>query len=261
MTCFLSNMQVGCQNFFEKSGWFCKPLEGNSRLHSALYVSTPLLLSNRKPLDFYVQEQEGLISIYDDGATLFALSNNGFDFTDRRNWKSLQILAEKFGFVLCEAGEFSSTRPISLFMEQCADAIALFSAIRSWETERSREEDTDFSLTHQVEEILLRNSPDRALKFSPKLNVGAAEVVFDFQWGELFVDTLSPVANAVNSRLRKGLLMQRIDSANNVLFVIDDRHVPEKAEAEMAVLGGVAPSMKLSTLKNMQSRYLVPLQF
>jgi hypothetical protein len=253
-------MLVHCENFFAKSGWHCQPLEGNANMSRALYVSTPLLLSNRKPLDFYIQEIGDLISIYDDGTTLFALSNNGFDFTNRRNWKSLHALAEKFDFELDETGEFKSTKPESEFMVLCADAIALFSAIRTWEKERSSEQDADFSLTHQVEEILLRNSPDRILRFGPKVNVGNAEVVFDFQWGELFVDTLAPVANAVNSRLRKGLLMQRIDSANNVLFVIDDRHIPEKAGMEMAVLGGVAPSMMLSTLRNMQGRYLVPLE-
>ncbi len=260
MTYSLPDMLVNCQNFFAKSGWYCSPLKGNTDTPRVLYVSTPLLLSNRKPLDFYIQETGGFISIYDDGTTLFALSNNGFDFTNRRNWKGLHALAEKFDFVLDETGEFKSTKPVAEFMVLCADAIALFSSIRTWEKERSSEDDADFSLTHQVEEILLRNSPDRILKFSPKVNVGNAEVVFDFQWGELFVDTLAPVANAVNSRLRKGLLMQRIDSANNVLFVIDDRHVPEKAEMEMAVLGGVAPSLKLSTLRNMHDRYLAPIE-
>lgn len=228
-------------------------------MNEALYVSTPLLLSNRKPLDFYVQEQSGMISVYDDGATLFALRNNGFDFTDRRNWRSLQTLAEKFGFELDEAGEFKSTKPSSVFIELCADAIALFSAIRTWEKEHISENDADFSLTNQVENILMLNSPDRLIRYAPKVNVGNVEVVFDFQWGELFVDTLAPVANAVNSRLRKGLLMQRIDSANNVLFVIDDTHVPMKAKTEMAVLGGVAPSMKLSSLREMKGRYLAPL--
>lgn len=258
MTCLASDMHVRCQKFFAKSGWYCHPLEGTARAPGALYVSTPLLLSNRKPLDFYVHEQGGAITIYDDGATLFALSSNGFDLTDRRNWRSLHTLAEKFGFVLDEAGEFKCTKPETAFMELCADAIGLFSAIRTWEKDRSSEGDADFSLTRQVEELLLRNSPDRILKPGPKVNVGNAEVVFDFQWGELFVDTLTPVANAVNSRLRKGLLMQRIDSANSVLFVIDDTHVPLKAETELAVLGGVAPSVKLSTLRNMHTRYLAP---
>lgn len=251
-------MFVRCQNFFAKSGWYCQPLEGTAHAGGALYVSTPFLLSNRKPLDFYVQEQGGLISISDDGGTLFALSNNGFDFTDRRNWRSLQTLAEKFGFELDESGEFKSAKPESAFMDLCADALALFSAVRTWERERSSEGDADFSLTHQVEELLMRNSPDRILKPGPKVNVGNVEVVFDFQWGEIFVDTLTPVANAVNSRLRKGLLMRRIDSANNVLFVVDDTHVPLKAEAEIAVLGGVAPAVKLSTLRSMQGRYKLP---
>ena len=143
-------------------------------------------------------------------------------------------------------------------MGLCADAIALFAAIRTWEKERSGEGDANFSLTRQVEEILSRNSPERKIISSPKVSVGNTEVVFDFQWGEIFVDALAPVANAVNSRLRKGLLMQRIDSVNNILFVIDDRFVPLKADTEMAVLGGVAPSVKLSTLRNMSERYLAP---
>jgi hypothetical protein len=251
-------MSPCCQDFFAKSGWHCQPLKSNSATSTVLYVSTPFLLINRKPLDFYVQESNGLVSVYDDGVTLFSLSGNGFDLSERRNWKGLRQLADGFGFKLDDSGEFKGARPVSEFMGLCADAIALFAAIRTWEKERSGEGDANFSLTRQVEEILSRNSPERKIISSPKVSVGNTEVVFDFQWGEIFVDALAPVANAVNSRLRKGLLMQRIDSVNNILFVIDDSFVPLKADTEMAVLGGVAPSVKLSTLRNMSERYLAP---
>lgn len=258
-TFFLADMQVRCLNFFAKSGWHCHPLEGTAGTPGALYISTPFLLSDRKPLDFYVQEDNNEVTIYDDGATMFALSSLGFDFTDRRNWRSLAGLAEKYAFELSEGGEFSCKKPEGEFMELAANAIALFAAVRTWEKERSAEGDMDFSLTKEVEEVLLRNAPDRKLKAGATVSVGTAEVAFDFQWGDFYVDTLRPVAISVNSRLRKGLLMRRVDASNSVLFVIDDTHSSLKANAEMMVLSSVAPTVKLSTLRELKEPYRAPL--
>lgn len=252
-------MPISCKDFFSRSGWRCQALEGVGGTPGALYVSTPFLLSGRKPLDFYVEEGVGDFKIYDDGATLFALSNLGFDLSDRRNWRSLHSLAEKYSFVLSEDGEFIGTCKGDEFMELSANALALFSAIRTWEKERSREGDADFSLSKQVEEILFKNSPDRRLQAGAIATVGLIEVNFDFLWGDIYVDALNPVANAVNSRLRKGLLMKRLEQTDRVLFIVDDTHVPSKAEAETAVLKSVAPSLKLSTMRNLSSRYEVGL--
>lgn len=252
-------MQVRCLNFFAKSGWYCQPLEGLAGTQGPLYISTPFLLSDRKPLDFYVHEENAVVTFYDDGATIFALSSLGFDFTDRRNWKSLENLASKHGFELNENGEFSCSKPENEFMELAANAISLFAGVRSWEKERSSEGDADFSLTKAVEEILRKNSPDRKIQIKPVVAVGAAEVEFDFLWGDLYVDTLRPIPISVNSRLRKGLLMQRVDSINNVLFVIDDTLLASKADTEMTVLGSIAPTVKLSTLRDMPDPYKAPM--
>lgn len=253
-----ADMQVRCLNFFAKSGWHCHPLESSAGTLGALYVSTPFLLSDRRPLDFYVHEDGNSVTIYDDGATMFALSSLGFDFTDRRNWRSLATLAAKYAFELGEDGEFSCKGAEGEFMELAANAISLFAAIRSWEKERSAEGDMDFSLTKEVEQVLLRNAPDRKLKIGATVSVGTVEIAFDFQWGDVYVDTLRPVPISVNSRLRKGLLMRRVDLANNVLFVIDDAQAMLKADAEMAVLGSVSPAVKLSTLRSMREPYSIP---
>lgn len=199
-----------------------------------------------------------MVTISDDGTTMFALRSLGFDFSDRRNWRSLVLLADKHGFEITDAGEFFCTKPESELLDLSANTISLLAAICAWEKDRSSEGDADFSLTKEVEKLLVRNAPDRKITPAPIVQIGAADVAFDFLWGDIYVDAVRPIANAVNSRLRKGLLMQRIEAEGNILFIVDDTHTPDKARAEMAVLGGVAPAVSLSVFKAMTRRYENP---
>lgn len=220
-----------------------------------MYVSTPLMLSDRKPLDFYVSQSGSLVTISDDGSTMFALRSLGIELSDRRNWRTLVALAKSCGFELSEQGEFSSVRPESELAHFSADVLSLFAGVVAWERERNTEGDADFSLTNEVEQLLAANSPDRKITPTPKVRVGNMEVEFDFLWGELFVDAVRPVANSVNPLLRKGVLMRRMELERQVLFIVDDSRAPEKAHTELSVLGALAPAVALSSFRSMEHRY------
>ncbi len=248
-------MQTGCMEFFARSGWHCQPLSETTTAGQSLYVSTPLTLSDRKPLDFYVSTAQGRVTISDDGSTMFALRSLGFDLTDRRNWRSLSSLAERHGFVLSDSGEFAGSRPEAEFVDLGASVLSLFVGVVAWERERNAEGDTDFSLTSEVERLLAANSPDRKIVIAPTVKTGPLEVDFHFQWGEIYVDAVRPVANSVNPRLRKGILMQRMELEKQVLFIVDDSHVHLKAQNEISVLGAVAPTVAVSAFRAMQDRY------
>lgn len=248
-------MDFSCKEFFARSGWHCQALPATTSAAASLYVSTPLVLSDRKPLDFYVSQSGNLVTISDDGSTMFALRSLGIELSDRRNWRTLATLAKSCGFELSEQGEFLSVRPESEFAQFSADVLSLFAGVVAWERERNAEGDADFSLTNEVEQLLAANAPDRRITPTPTVRVGAMEVEFDFLWGELFVDAVRPVANSVNPRLRKGVLMRRMELERQVLFIVDDSRVPEKAQTELSVLGALAPAVALSSFRAMDRRY------
>ena len=124
--------------------------------------------------------------------------------------------------------------------------LLLCAEIHAWEKEHSSQGDMDFSLSDHIESILRKMDPDRELQHPVTVEVGRAILEFDFKWGDLFIDAIRPSNQAVNARLRKGILMQRIGEDSNVLFIVDDRFNAEKARQELSVLGGVAPAIALT---------------
>lgn len=235
---------MGCGGFFEKSGWHCQVINIGSG--PATYISTPITLPGGKPLDFYLITRGKHIEFTDDGITMFALRSMGYPLADRRNWRSLENIAIKHGFSLSESGAFEA-----LFLESeleiwGAKILRLFSAIAGWEEDRFSEGDTDFSLTEEIEMLLRAKDPSRKIERNVVVKIGRLEAAFDFLWGETYVDAVSPVANAVNARLRKALLINKSDEPVDVLFIVDDRDRQRKADEEIAVLGDLSPTIRMT---------------
>ncbi|MEO8779937.1 MAG: hypothetical protein ABI389_14870 [Rhodanobacter sp.] len=65
-------------------------------------------------------------------------------------------------------------------------------------------------------------------------------------WGSIYVDAINPSAQSVSSRLRKAILASQEDSDIGLLFILDNRFDPEKADREFPVLAQVANTVRLS---------------
>ena len=234
-----------CSDYFKQAGWHCSML-GDAHGGGTLYVSTPIVLSGGKPLDFYVQQQGSKVLLTDDGITLFALRSLGFDLGNKRHWKSLEKIAKRHHFTLSDDGAFQAEFDPKQDAAWGSEMLLLCAAIHAWEKEHSSQDDMDFSLSDHVESILKKMDPDRELQHPITVEVGRATLEFDFKWGDLFIDAIRPSHQTVNARLRKGILMQRIGEDSNVLFIVDDRFHAEKARQELSVLGGVAPAIALT---------------
>ncbi|WP_303229184.1 DUF1828 domain-containing protein [Comamonas kerstersii] len=246
----MTNLQC-CNSYFKQAGWHCSEVCGTDG-DNTLYISTPIVLSGGKPLDFYVQRKGSKVMLSDDGITMFALRSLGFNLTDKRHWKGLENIAKRHNFSLSENGEFEA-----VFYEEhdasWGGKMLLFCAdIYAWEKEHSSQGDTDFSLTDHVEAILRRMRPDRLIESHATVQIGSSELEFDFKWGNFFVDAIRPSNQAVNARLRKGILMQRIEEDSNVLFIVDDRLDAAKARQELSVLAGVANAIALTDFEQLE---------
>lgn len=235
---------INCSDFFAKAGWHCKVISTGSG--PATYISSPITLPGGKPLDFYLVPKGRHIEFTDDGMTLFALRTLGYPLGDKRNWKGLENIAVRFGFRLSDSGAFEA-----LFLERELDSwgakiLRLLAALATWEEERFSEGDTDFSLTDEIAMLLQAKDPQRKLSRNITVKLGKSEATFDFLWGDTYVDAVRPVQQAINSRLRKALLVNRAEQELKVLFIVDDRSQQEKADDEISVLGGVSPTIRLT---------------
>lgn len=244
-----------CKEFFSLSGWRCQPLvtEANA---SVLYVSTPLVLADGKPIDFYLEVRGDTVLFSDDGITMFSLRNYGFALEDRRNWRGLESIVELYGFTLGEDGAITSVFPSREMRLWSGRMLKMFCAVSAWQVDRMDEEDEDFSLTREVERLLILKAPDRPLERNVQARFGRSEFTFDFLWGNIYVDAVPPIPQAVNARLRKAIMVEKqADDDIGLLFVMDDRRYPDKAEREIGVLGQVAQTVRLSDFAD---RYTIP---
>ena len=236
---------MNCDTFFRQAGWHCAPLEFNG--HKMLYVSTPLTLAQGKPLDFYLVDRGNVYEMTDDGITMFALRSSGFALDDKRNWRGLSNIATQYGFTMEDDGSFSAIFDKPKLPAWSDRLLRLLSALAQWESDKYQEADQDFTFTAEIEMLLRAKAPTRVLERSPTIVINGSDLHFDFLWGNTYVDAVKPIAQSVNSKLRKALLLSRENIEGvETLFILDDRKHKEKAEEEQAIIGQIAQAIKFS---------------
>lgn len=235
---------LDCQWFRARNGWHCKKIEG--RAEETLYVSTPVLLADGKPLDFYLVRRGTTFVFTDDGLTLFALQNNGMEIDSRRHLKGLEAVTSRMGFEIGLNGAIEAVIPEQQVAWWMGRALRMFCGVAEWQAERFEQHDEDFSLTDEVERLLKIKAPNRKLTVNPRVKLKGLDYSFDFLWGETYVDAISPTAQSVSARLRKAILATQGDDDIGLLFILDDRFDRDRADRELPVLGQVAQTVRLS---------------
>lgn len=233
-----------CSWFRANNGWRCVAMEG--RAEETLYVSTPVLLADGKPLDFYLIKRGNVFHFTDDGLTIFALQNFGVDIDSRRHLKGLEAITDRMGFKIAENGAIESLIPTDQVAWWMGRILQMFCGIADWQLERFEQHDEDFSLSEEVERLLKAKAPRRKLVVNPRVKLKGLDYNFDFQWGEIFVDAIAPTAQSVSARLRKAIIATQGDDDIGLLFILDDRFDRERADRELPVLGQVAETVRLS---------------
>lgn len=237
-----------CLNIFQLMGWHCQSL--NFDQQHITYFSTPLNLPDGKPLDFYIQADGEFYLFTDDKLTMLSLSAAGYAFENRANWKGISNIASKYGFSLSQQGEITAKVHKSSMQELGRNIIMLLSEVTLWEEERrALSETTDQEFLDQIEQVLKLTNPDIEVEKNPKINVDSTTLEFNFKWGTMYIDGVRPIAQSINSRLRKALLAQKILDSTELLFVVDDRSNPTKALEELDVLGKITPATLLNSFK------------
>jgi len=235
---------IDCKWFSANNGWHCAKIEG--RTEETLYVSTPVVLADGKPLDFYLIKRGNTFIFTDDGLTIFALQNYGVDIDSRRHLKGLEAVTDRMGFKIAENGAIEALIPEEQVAWWMGRVLRMFCGIADWQAERFDQHDEDFSLTEEVERLLKIKAPNRKLVNNPRVKLKGVDYSFDFLWGEIYVDAISPTAQSVSARLRKAILATQDNDDVGLLFILDDRFDRNRADRELPVLGQVAETVRLS---------------
>lgn len=235
---------IDCKWFSANNGWHCTRIEG--RTEETLYVSTPVFLADGKPLDFYLIKRGSTFIFTDDGLTIFALQNYGIDIDSRRHLKGLEAVTDRMGFKIAENGAIEALIPEEQIAWWMGRVLRMFCGIADWQAERFDQHDEDFSLTEEVERLFKIKAPNRKLVNNPRVKLKGVDYSFDFLWGEIYVDAISPTAQSVSARLRKAILATQDNDDVGLLFILDDRFDRDRADRELPVLGQVAETVRLS---------------
>lgn len=234
-----------CNEFSRISGWQCSPAPDGS-----LHISSPIMLQDGTPLSFFMSQERDRIDISDEGMTIFSLRNQSIDLYDRRNWRSLDILTSRLGFALSDRGEISGSFSVRDSAFWFSNLTRLLGGIADWQQEQMDFDDADFQLTQDVEALLRTKAPNRNLQISPSLKIKSSRISFNFLWGDTYIDAIPPKARVVSARMRKAAIAQRLKlDGFNMLFIIDDRSDPTKAQEEVALLAQLSEAKTYSNFE------------
>lgn len=237
-------MRINCQNLMQHLGWRCRYLEQ----HDALYVSSPIRLPNGSPFDFFLTEDGEHFYLTDDGLTLFHLRGLGYPLHDGRSLRGIANIAESAGLTLDDSGEIVAMARLEQ-LASLSQKIQVFSSrVLDWEREHFSSNDSDLSLSDEVERMMKGKAPNLPIIPSPtvKLTTGD-ELSFMFKWGGKYVDAIPAATPATSSRMRKAIQVLRDqDTYLDTLYIVDDRVKPELATHEVGLLGQVASAIRLS---------------
>src|SRR5262245_35997308 len=95
---------MSCDGLLERLGFECREV-GNETIS----VGTPFVFADGEPINFYLVDRQGKVSISDNADTLMHLAGVGIDISDRRRWTGIRQIMDSFGIELTEWGEITSS--------------------------------------------------------------------------------------------------------------------------------------------------------
>lgn len=228
----------------------CRPVRGTDG-SPCLEIGTPFSLPDGSAINVYLVESGSHLRITDNADTLFQLGGMGLDVWQGARMAGLREFVARHRMQLSEKGElFMLAKP-----EQAAAGLAMsitgLLAVSLWAADKLNEAAPDVDLVAELQPYIIARNP--AAKFIPHPKVkGASRVVhtFDMQHGNDLIDVISANANASAHAMRKAgdVLNGPFGGAASPLIIVDDRPDPERAAAEIGILGSVTRAVAASSV-------------
>jgi len=216
-----------------------------------LEIGTPFSLPDGSAINLYLKPESQFVRISDNADTMFQLGGLGIDVWNGVTQASLTGLIGKHRVQMAPNGEiFLLSAP-----DRCAQGFAVVIAallqVSNWASEKLDEQPQDEDLVAVAEPFIIARDP--TAQFKRKFRVRGASRsshVFDFLHGRDVIDVISPYPQSTGGAMRKAGDVQNGPMSDSVqpLFVVDDRHDPERAYNEIEILGSITRAMALTRL-------------
>lgn len=242
-----------CNWLMNNLGFECRPLRGIT--HGAvLEVDTPFSFADGEPIAFYVKEHGKVLVLSDNGDTIAHLTSLGLSSPDKRRWASLRSRLEAHNMGLSDQGEILASGPVHAASDLIARYLSGLLAIVDYERDALAAPSDWNVLVDEVEMLLRTWRPSETLTLRPKARgLSKREHTFDFQLGNLYVDAITPHANATGGVMRKAgdILSSPYEEGRQVMVVIDDRKDRDGAMTERDIISSLVSAMLFTDLERL----------
>ncbi|XJC79690.1 DUF1828 domain-containing protein (plasmid) [Delftia tsuruhatensis] len=228
----------------------CRPLvavDGSP----CLEIGTPFSLPDGSAINLYLKPESQFIRISDNADTMFQLGGLGLDVWNGATHTSLASLTAKNKAHMSSDGEIFLLSTPDSCAQGFAIAIAALLQISAWASERLNQRPQDEDVIALVEPLIIARNP--AAEFKRNFRVRGAsrsDHIFDFRHGEDAIDVLQPWPQSTGGAMRKAGDVQNGPMSDMIkpLFIVDDRHDPDRAFNEIEILGSITRAMPLTRL-------------
>jgi len=182
---------------------------------------------------------------------MFQLGGLGLDVWNGATHTSLASLTAKNKAHMSSDGEIFLLSTPDSCAQGFAIAIAALLQISAWASERLNQRPQDEDVIALVEPLIIARNP--AAEFKRNFRVRGAsrsDHIFDFRHGKDVIDVLQPWPQSTGGAMRKAGDVQNGPMSDMIkpLFIVDDRHDPDRAFNEIEILGSITRAMPLTRL-------------
>jgi len=237
---------MNCENFDSLIGMRCNPLG------DAVEVVTPFTFSDGSALEIFAQERGSQVHFFDDGFTLLHLHSAGIQIAgQKKRWKPLRAIAQKYGATLSDHGVFEVLCSRPQASTGFAQLVSTLLEVAAWERENAGVSFDNEWLVEEVAMHLRAWKPAASLTKKPTVRgFSGRSLTFDYEFDGQLIDAVTPHSASTGAELRKLVDFNSGPArlGKEPLIIVDDRFHPEAAKQELGILGRVAKAWPMSSL-------------
>lgn len=241
-----------CEWARKLTSYECHALQALGSDATCLEIGTPFSLPDGSAINLYMTEtQHGTIKISDNADTLFQLGGMGLDVWQPAREGAVRAMLARHQVQLGSQGDIYLISQPAHAAHAFALAITGLLAVADWASDQLGVAAEPMDIVAELEPYIIARNPSAAFKRHPHVKGASSSVhQFDFQHGDDLIDVIGANPNATGAAMRKAGDVQNGPFAQQLtpLIVVDDRVDPDRAMAEIGILGSVTRAMPATRL-------------
>jgi hypothetical protein len=218
----------------------------------AVEILTPFTFADGGGIEIFAQDFANQVLFFDDGLTMLHLHSVGLKIdNNRKRWRPLSSIANKYGVTLSDQGVFEVLGDARNPSVAFAKMVSTLLGVAAWEKEQEGVAEESAWLVDEVALYLKAWKSDLELIEKPTVVGFSGRVLdFDFDFDGKYIDAISPHSSSTGAELRKIVDLRSASehARKEVMVIVDDRRKPESADQEIKILSRTAWTWKITDL-------------